>query len=820
MSKIKILPLLALTAVLIAMLTPSVARTAMAQAGANTAITLKAEAAFEGAFKYGEWVPVWVNLENAGPDLQAEVRISVIGGGGTMIFINPVELPTGARKRLAVYALPNNFSRQLVVELYNDDKLLTSQKVAIQPSPAINYLVGIVAPQRGALALLETLRIPGQTRPVKLYDLNLADFPDKFEGLRSFDLIVINDTDTSVLTSDQANALEGWVRQGGRLVVGGGANAARTAAGLPPSLLPVAEVKTAPVETLPGLERFAGLERPIRVAGPFILSQGKLAGGRSLAAQGSSDLLHEWASDSGAVDWSALDLAGAPFDAWNGAINFWEKILLPGAIFPANAPIDVSARQQFASNLNYPLSNLPMLDLPSVGSLALLLGLYVILVGPFNYFFLRRIKRMHLAWLTIPAITLIFAAASFGLGYVLRGSNVFVNKIAFVQPQADGKAKVISFLGLFTPAQQNYRVDVRGGGNLVSPLGPFYDPWMSSSPGPLTATGRRIELVQGDPATIRGVSMDAWSTQSFMAEGIVSDFGVISSDLRIEDGRLRGRVTNKSAPAMTDVMVVLGMRVARLGDLSTGDGADVDLPLNDFESAPTGGSISYAIFNDELSSANGRPARQVEVRRAIIENVFDRVPPYITAPGSQEAASLYQVPVLIGWQDQAPPEVRIVGEEAAQQTTAVVISPLTYRLVGSGEVEIPGGLIWGSLEEAPINGGACGATGLAGVYMPSGQAVFKFVAPESAGGLHDITLKINLTSDASMSGMAVTSLPELALWDWQNDRWLRLEGATFSENQVPQADALVNAQGEVRVRLATENAQNCFYVELGMKGRR
>jgi hypothetical protein len=236
-------------------------------------------------------------------------------------------------------------------------------------------------------------------------------------------------------------------------------------------------------------------------------------------------LIQEWKVDRGWIDFIGLDLSGAPFDAWNGTADFWLKLISPGAAYPEGAPVDMSARQQFASSMVYPLNNLPMLDLPSVRGLAVLLGVYIIFVGPVNYLVLRRQRRLHLAWITIPAITLIFSAASFGLGYLLHGTDIFINKIALLQPLASGKARVDSFIGLFSPARSAYSVRVDGGG-LVSPLNNYFDPWTNPETSGVT-TGRAVSMVQGDPAYVNGLSVDQWSMQSFLSEGAMVDFGYI-----------------------------------------------------------------------------------------------------------------------------------------------------------------------------------------------------------------------------------------------------------------------------------------------------
>jgi hypothetical protein len=132
-------------------------------------IEMEARPAFDGVFKYGEWLPIWVEVSNSGADVDAELRVQV-SGQSAMVFTAPVELPAGARKRLQVYVLPNNFSRQLIVELSAGDTLLASRRVSVSPQATITFLVGLVAPERGALTAIDDIDIPGQRRPIELVD--------------------------------------------------------------------------------------------------------------------------------------------------------------------------------------------------------------------------------------------------------------------------------------------------------------------------------------------------------------------------------------------------------------------------------------------------------------------------------------------------------------------------------------------------------------------------------------------------------------------------------------------------------------------------
>ena len=217
-------------------------------------------------------------------------------------------------------------------------------------------------------------------------------------------------------------------------------------------------------------------------------------------------------------------------------------------------PVDIGARQQFASNMPYALQNLPMLDLPSVRGLAVMLIIYIISVGPINYFFLKRAKRLQWAWVSIPAITLLFSALTLGFGIALHGNDIFINKITYLQLEPNGDAKFSAFVGVFSPAQTSYQVEISGGG-LISPLSPYYEPWMSSiDPSTVFASGSSLTMVQGEPALVKGLSVDQWSMQSFMSEGKVSGLGQIDSGLILSDDTLSGPLTNRTSSALIEFL--------------------------------------------------------------------------------------------------------------------------------------------------------------------------------------------------------------------------------------------------------------------------
>jgi hypothetical protein len=780
----------------------------------QTGLKMEAEAAFDGYFKYGEWLPVWVQLENSGPDLDAEARVRVPGSWGTISFVAPVSLPGGSRKRIPLYVLPNNFSHTLELELTAGGQVLLSQKVAVNPLANISYLVGMLAPQRGALSFIAGVSLPGQERPITLVDLALSELPERPEGLRSFDTLILNDTDTSSLTPQQQVALVSWVRQGGRLVIGGGPGAQQVAAGLPDVLLPFVPHGEVELATLAGLANFAQAEA-IRVPGPFVVATGEQSPGHTLAEQNAWPLVRERVVGRGSVYFVALDLAISPFDAWTGTAAFWERLLAPGAAYPDWLPRDVSIRQMQAGPMTYALSRLPTLDLPSIRGLSLLLVLYILLVGPVNYLALRWRNRLHWAWVSVPLITLAFSGGAFGLGFALRGTDLILNKIAVIELQPDGSADVTSYLGLFSPARQSYAIEV-GGGTLLSPLTPDYNPW-----GPVAAnTGGEIAFVQGEPGYVRGLAVNQWSMQTFMTEGLWANLGRIEGELQVEGETLVGTVRNQTGYTLTDTALILGNRFVHLGDLSPGQAAPVTMELIELQSQNMGQPLSYALFQDQLvQSGPGGPPREAELKRAVLQSVFEQGAGFeftssVVAFGGSDRPR--RGLLLIGWLNQAPPEVRVAGRTPSQQTTALLYASLAYDLPRTGDISLPPGLIPGKLVQMPAEGGMCGSSTTA-IWLGRGEAIFEFQVPDEARDVRVQSLTLAIGSD----GGGWWQPPEVAVYAWDEERWLAVNEPIIGINLISDADGLMSSDGLVRIRLGADaNQGGCLYPELGLEGER
>ncbi len=778
---------------------------------AQAAPVLQATPAYNGYFKYGEWLPVYIAVENPGADVDAELQVRVTSSS-TNVFAAPVALPSGARKLVPLYVLPNNFTRVLDVQLISAGKLLASQKVSVRPQINLSYFVGIVAPQRGALSMLSGLGTPGVERPKVVVDVPLEQLPDRWEGLASFDLLIINDTDTSKMTPEQAAALHTWVEKGGRLVLGGGAGAGAVLSGIPESLRPVSLNGSQDIDTdaLQGLAQFAGADA-VKVPGPFVVAKTAPQDWVVLASDGPLPLIVERGVDAGRVLFSALDLAAPPFEGWPGTGQLWYTLAGQYATYNPNLPQDSSVRQMRSGSFYGAVANIPSLALPSIQGLSVLLAIYILLVGPVNYLILRRARRLHLAWVTIPVITLAFTGGAFGLGYLMRGNDLILNKVAVVQIPSSGTALVNSYVGLFSPSQQSYSVEVQGDG-LVSPSdsGGYYGPYGG-------VTTQEMKFVKGRPSLVQGITVNQWAMQPFNVESTWPDLGRMTGRVEIQGDVVKGTIKNETGVRLTDVVVVVNRRYQLLGAMAPGEEKSVDLGIARMTQDMYGPSLSYKMYVEPtMGQSGGQIPRDLQLKTNVLDNALDGPPWASISQSALEQPGGIPSLIVLGWSDQAPPDVSIRGEQASQFTTALVYQLLPMSLPETGAATIPPGLIAGAFDSEITTYGKCGPATSTSVYLDNNtEMIFRFHLPTDLATYTVSALNLALVVD----NMNVNR--ELELYDWSKEAWQAVTAQDFTNILVRSPQTYINQNRDVRVRVASgAGGAGCYFLDLGLMAER
>ncbi len=754
-------------------------------------LTMDVQAGFDGYYKENGLLPVFVTLTNEGALIEGELRIiqGDFGSGPRVVYSTPVSLPTQSNKRVPMYVYPGGFILDLTVELLDENgrSLLKSTSNPLSQQAQGDLLYGVVTPMPGNLDYLEDVTGDRSNAAVAYFQLeDLPDLPPAWNGL---DVLVLHDVDTGQLNAGQRDALEKWLHTGGQIVVAGGAGWQKTAASLS-DILPVAITSSEMMADLPALHTFTG--EPFRDPGPYLVTKSSLTNGEMLLHEDGLPLLAKRPFGKGNVFFLALDPSLAPLLDWSGSEIVWAEVanslptLLPWASGFQNSWSAVEA-----------VSSLPVLAMPHVLQLIAYLLVYVIVMGPVNYWVLRRKNRRELAWVTIPVMVLIFTGLAYLTGFQLKGNDTIINQVSVVTGEVGSEdMRVNTLLGLYSPRRQSYDV-VLPADSMVQPLTDY-----SENPS-LAAITRDSEVILTD------VRVDVSGLETFMAESIrtapplTGQASLITQDGKIE---LAATIRNDSEQMLENVVLFVGPHVLELGDLDPGQ---------ERSASETVGSANESSLAPINPSGYGSALMQNAAAIVGTEDFYSEpvaLSKYqLLQALEEEYLSGYAVPpnnslMLTAWTDEA------------QLETAVQDYPFSSSATTLYLLEVP---LRGQLQETQIvvpltllNWTILGSNNMYGesamdFYMPgSSWMEVEFTPWRELAGLTVTDIEVHLESLDEQSNNMPS--PSVRLWDWQAKEWLDLDDADWGQTAVPDPYRFLDEENTVRLRLQNTGQQDLY----------
>jgi hypothetical protein len=432
--------------------------------------------------------------------------------------------------------------------------------------------------------------------------------PTRWYGYHAVDVLVLTTGSEAFLRalladrSGRLDALTEWVRRGGRMIVTAGHN--QQLIGTVLTRMQLLNCSITGTVTRPGLSTLQAMTaQRIRFQPADGVEIAKLAPGPGADVL---EELREPASDRdrearplgiqsacgmGRVLLVGLDLDSPPFTAWQGQADFWRTLM--DKVQPRQSDPQVQQFQPFgmrsesgelaADMQANGLEKFGDITVISFGWVALFILLYIIVVGPLDYLFLKKVvKRLELTWITFPAVVIVISAAAYFTAYYLKGNDLKINKIDVVDidlsPAVDSQNPPPRVFGttwftLFSPRIQHYTIGVEPAENwgasggkeppatMVGWLGKPTDQWGGMGRGGSQSLFRRTYEYTDDLSGLIGVPIQVWATKSFTASWVVPSAGTVvpfSAELKHAPGRadmLIGTVTNLLPVELQDVVL-------------------------------------------------------------------------------------------------------------------------------------------------------------------------------------------------------------------------------------------------------------------------
>ncbi|WP_322486945.1 hypothetical protein [Chloroflexus sp.] len=603
-----------------------------AQPPSPITVTVKAGLDGEGAFRSNYWFPVLVTFANDGPDRRVMLEWRDLNNA-VLSQRYALDLPGGARKQVTFPVVQSGRSAQLVATA--DGQEIFRQRINLNQLNNDQFAIGLLSADPSVLSSLATADFAAGMRAVML-PLDPAALADQPLLLSAFDAIAVREL-TSDLRPAQRESLLLWVQQGGTLLIGGGAigeTAIRAFADvLPVTVGPLR--RAAPVSELERLANLSGLSNFV----PSLTAQTVTLRPNAQALT-NDGLISQTTFGAGKIIFAAFDLAA--LRAWPGESDVWARVLN----LQPQLDLDIGANFRFGFNdLLQSSLNTSLFPLPSTIALLVLIGVYIIVIGPANFLALRRLRRLEWAWVTTPLLIVIFLAGSYGMSFALRGTQTQVLQLAIVQSVASGgEATVTTFTGIFAPQRQSYTLSFADSA-LVAPL----------------QMDERLVIEHSDAGlAMPDLLLDAAAFRTLIVEQITTSSAQIRHQIALNGQRWRGTLTNAGSIPLRDAMVVYKNDMQWIGSLAPGAEVEIDLStdsdnfLRDFMPIEEGSLFSHTF---------------------VLENLFwyvsNRFDPFMNGP-TLPGDDIY----VIGWSDQAAPVVQINGTPAAARGETLYIIAL------------------------------------------------------------------------------------------------------------------------------------------------
>ena len=597
-------------------------------------------------FKAGAWTPVWVQLRGGAERFSGTLELEVPDDDGTPTVVRqPVEIAPLDSPQAVVYTRPGTRNPEITVRLLDARGRVVargnSANLGVTLDPVLSeelLLVTLGKPQgveqvTGLPGFAVDKSAGGTVLTVARIE-SAGQMPSHWYGYDAADAVVIDTNDRELMTTLAARgpALVDWVSRGGHLVVAVGGNwqAVRDSELSP--ILPAVLAGQERLITLDGLDTFAGsTSNAITPPGspPALvtkLDQVEARGGKVLAAVGPVPLVVRGAHHFGRVTLVAVDVDQKPFSVWKDRGQFWLRAIdlhrRSGDDASGAVPLGGAGRlyqtgiRDLSSQLRQALEQFPGVKLVPFGWVAFFIFLYILLIGPGDYLFLKKVvRRMELTWVTFPLIVLAVSLAAYLGAYAIKGKELRVNKLDVLdidQTSAgtaeSAPARGSTFFNVFSPQNRDYDVAVlpqpvdrpaaseeaapgfksgdvparpaAGSEVLVSWMGVPESGFGGMGGGGqvgFTAGGYGYHP-PGQFERIEGVRIPIWSTKFLTARWSgIAPLAAASDLVPVGSDRLAGTVTNRLAVPMNEAIVAFGRHVYELGTLAPGVPVRVEL---------------------------------------------------------------------------------------------------------------------------------------------------------------------------------------------------------------------------------------------------
>ena len=550
------------------------------------------------------WFPIVCEVDNDGASFQAVIEVTGEGvnqSGFTRLV--PVELPTGTRKRITIPVFgSSSYGGKWDVRLKDAQGRTRAEQTGLPP-------ISRAPVKRGTVLLGSLARVPSwvpafqkilpnqiEWQPAAAR-LNPLVFPDNALVLEGMDALYLNSERAADLRAQQIAAIESWINSGGHLIVAveqvSDVNTLPWLRRLVPMELtgtrqiqpgtaledwlrsPVATTITQKATGRSNTPRNQQTKTNLTFETPFAdavndnkfaaaqlaVATGTMRGGQVIVTAGGTPLIVSALHGNGRVSVVLFSPEREPAKAWRNQPTFWARLTgVPARWY-------VSNENAYGSGMGTDGIFGAMIDsrqvrkLP-IWQLLLMLLVYLAIIGPVDQFWLKKIGKPMLTWITFPCYVALFSGLIYLVGYKLRAGESEWNELHVVDVFQSGDKTELrghTYGSIYSPVNQRYNFESTA--RSAAFRGEFAGSWSTDR------SNDRGRVVQTENSFKAEVFVPVWTSQLYVNDWLQPAEAPFFTTIEKDGSGWIAKVQNRQNKPLTNVRLVVKGKLYELGEV-------------------------------------------------------------------------------------------------------------------------------------------------------------------------------------------------------------------------------------------------------------
>ena len=540
---------------------------------------------FDSIAKLGKWQSVLITTSEIEPDRFA---ITALDGNANNAVYSGKLTQVGDNAYQAWVCIGRTYGSLEIELLDSQDQHLASHKIALE-SNAID-IVASTSRQTVTIGAEEATNTILNSTVESLYGnqsgnvIGLTDanqLPVHWFGYDGVnDLFVFGSDKKRIeeISEQQWRALEAWVMNGGRLFVSSNGQGGVLSDEGPLARFNVGEFSE--VMTLKSMVQLDNYTRKRLDAQSLPVARIKVSDGKIDLAQKGNPLIIRQSRGLGQIVFVGFDLADPAFTDWNGQPVLFSQLL--ESRFSDQSSSEFNSGGSRASHLGYtdlsgqlngPLEEFSQVSLISFTMVAVLIGIYLLLIGPGDFFLLQKVfRKMEMTWLTFSLITIGFSALAIGLASWSRPNAMQINQLEIID--IDAKSKRFhshTWTKIFSPETKTRSLSFDTTNDLGLKSDSRLSNWLGSAGDGLGGMQTKAGLSAGQggyeivsqqsedgqvSTALQNLPLQVSSSIAFLTQWSGTFEPRIESRLRYTGVQLEGQITNPLDRELTNVRIL------------------------------------------------------------------------------------------------------------------------------------------------------------------------------------------------------------------------------------------------------------------------